>query len=118
MYISDKERGKGKSKYLLNVTFYAGSDDPEDIDRGMYLIFLDRPVTFEEIGKIFQKVNKLLDPYKEDSENFPISYANGLNVDTLMEGIEIYTNGKVEPLDNEYGSIEICDGVYFLEQWQ
>lgn len=118
MYSSNEERCKAKIRYLLNVTFYAGSDDAEDIDRGLYLISLDKPVTYEEISEIFRTVNKLLDPYKEETDDFPISYNCGLNIDTLMEGIEIYTKAKVEPLANEYGKVEYIDDVYFLEQWQ
>lgn len=51
MYISDKGVCEIKSRYLLNVTFYAGSDIAEDTDRGLYLISLDKPVTYEEISE-------------------------------------------------------------------
>lgn len=59
-----------------------------------------------------------MDPYKEETDDLPISYNSGLNIDTLMEGVEIYTKAKVEPLDNKHGKIEHIDDVYCLEQWQ
>lgn len=109
---------KTKIRYLLNITFYAGSDDAEDIDRGLYLIAFDNPVTFEEITEMFQKVNKLLDVFDGKCNNFPLSYETGINIDTLMEGVAIYSNAKVETIEHGYGKIESIDGVYFLEQWQ
>lgn len=111
-------KAKNTVKYLLNITFYAGSDDAEDIDRGLYLIAFDNPVTFEEITEMFQKVNKLLDVFDGNCNNFPLSYEAGINIDTLMEGIAIYSNAKVETVEHGYGKIESIDGVYFLEQWQ
>lgn len=104
-------------KYLLNVTFHAGSDEPSDTDRGLYLITFDNPITSEEIVNVFRKVNKLLDPYEQDEE-LPISYDDGLNIDTLMEGVALYTKAKVETLNDGYGKIESIDDVYTLEQWQ
>jgi hypothetical protein len=86
-----------KYTYLLNVIFCAGSDDPEDVDRGIYLLTVEKNISEEEMTEIFKKVNSLLDEFNDDDEaaDFPVSYEDGLNIDTLMEGIEIYTKNIV-----------------------
>jgi len=105
-------------KYVLKVTFYAGSDDPEDTDKGTYVLSVDKKISKKEMEKIFAEVNYLLDPYEEkENEDFPLSYEDGLNIDTLMDGIELYTKGKVDEL-GEHGYGFFVEGVYEIEQWQ
>ena len=108
--------GSDPKKYLLNVTFYAGSDDTEDTDKGCFLLSADKEITENEMTTIFRKVNELLDTFNEES-SFPISYDLGLNINTLMKGVEIYTKGKIEVLCNNCGNIKI-DNYYIIEQWQ
>ena len=104
-------------RYLLNVTFYAGSDDPEDIDNDWFLLCVDKEITKNEMEKIFTEVNKLLDCFDDEEKDFPISYEDGLNVWTLIDGVEIYTKGKIERFKDECGTITI-DNYYVIEQWQ
>lgn len=102
-------------KYLLDVTFYAGSDAPGDIDRGLFILNVDKEISEKEIKNIFGIVNMLLDPYRDDGEEFSLSYYAGLNINTLIEGVEIYTKGKIEKAYNNCGKIDNC---YIIEQWQ
>ena len=104
-----------KYKYVIIVKFFAGSDDVNDIDEGIYLFQSNKEYTLSEMKETFKKVNSLLDVYNEDRENFPISYNDGLNLDTLIEGIKIYTKDSIKKVDNYSGSI---DGIYVVEQCQ
>ena len=106
--------------YLLDVTFFAGSDDLEDMDRGLYLLSVDKEYSEEEMTKVFNKVNGLLDTFNEEEEaqEFLLSYDVGLNIDTLMEGVEMYTEGKVIKVQGDSGSVEKIDNCFIIEQWQ
>lgn len=65
--------------------------------------------------EIFRKVNALLDPYKD--RDFPISYDEGLNVNTLIKGVGIYLKAVVKEVYSNKGSVE-ADDYYVIEQWQ
>ena len=106
-------------RYLLNVTFYAGSDDMEDIDTGLFLLNVNKEISESEMKTIFIEVNKHLDTFAQESGEieFPISYENGLNIDTLMEGISIYTKGTFCKVQNNMGGLK-ADNYYEIEQWQ
>ena len=106
-----------KYLYLLNVTFYAGSDEPEDTDRDLFLLTVDKEITEGDMKYIFKEVNSLLDTFNENTD-FPISYDQGLNINTLMEGIGIYTKGKVTEMYSDCGEIGEIDNYYVIEQWQ
>ena len=107
-------------QYLLNVTFYAGSDDPQDTDRGLFLLSVDKEILEDEMKKIFDETNRLLNSYDDEDEerDFPISYEEGINIDTLMKGIEVYTEGKIEEISNNTQNIGHTDALYVIEQWQ
>ena len=107
----------GKYLYLLNVTFYAGSDEPEDTDKALFLLSVDEEISEIEMENIFKEVNELLDTYNENS-NFPISYEQGLNIDTLIEGVEIYTKGNCLAFYSNYGVLDGINNYYEIEQWQ
>ena len=105
--------------YLLNVTFYAGSDDKEDTDRGLYILSVNKNIEEEEMENIFESVNELLNIFDDDLEEgeergFPISYDDGINIDTLMHGIEIYTNGTIKKARKNIKA----DNCFTIEQWQ
>lgn len=107
------------NRYLLNVTFCAGSDDVEDVDKGLFLLDINKDITKQQLENIFREVNHLLNPYNYEEENeFPISYEDGLNIDTLMDGIEIYTKGKVLKIQDNCGNLNRVDNYYEIEQWQ
>ena len=103
--------------YLLNVTFCAGSDDVEDTDRGLYLLSSNENITEEEMKNIFRKVNKLLDCFDDNYDKFPISYEQGVNIDTLISGVEIYTGGKAKYIKSGCNSLSDIDSYYQIEQW-
>lgn len=107
-------------KYLLNVTFYAGSYSAEDTDRDMFLLCVDRQITELEMKDIFEKVNALLDASDDNVEilDFPISYDQGFNINTLLAGVEFFTNGKIMELYSNCGSTECIDNYYVIEQSQ
>ena len=99
-------------KYLICMTFYAGSDEPEDVDRKNYILGTRKKYSQKKMEQAVRKVNRLLDPYEEN--DFPLSYDEGLNVDTLMEGLRHYLNGKLYSLEKFSGRIA---AVYQMEQW-
>jgi hypothetical protein len=70
--------------------------------------------------EIFKEVNMLLDTFNQEEEKveFPISYEQGLNINTLMEGVGIYTKGKITEVYGNCGNIEKVDNYYVIEQWQ
>ena len=104
-------------RYLLDVTFYAGSDTPEDVDHDLFMLCVDKEITKNEMENIFIEVNKLLDCFDDKEKDFPVSYENGLNIWTLIEGVEVYTKGKIERFKDECGAIAI-DNYYIIKQWQ
>ena len=114
-------------RYLLNVTFYAGSDDPEDTDRGMFVLNVDKEITESEMEEIFETVNEILnidfaddlsEEYGEEYLGYPCYYETGINIHTLMEGIELYTKGQVKELKTGRKKIKDMDAYYIIEQWQ
>ena len=106
-----------KKKYLLNVKFYAGSDEPEDIDTGLYLFITDKEVSKEQMTEIFRETNKLLDCFDYEEKDFPISYEYGLNINTLIMGIKYYTKSEIVRLRDNYGNLDYVDNYYEIEQW-
>lgn len=106
--------------YLLYVTFCAGSCEVEDTDTGLYVLSTEKEMDKVDILEMFEEVNALLDPYDRGNNNFPISYEQGLNIDTLMEGVEIYAKGKVREIEEDNGNnaIGYIDNFYEIEQWQ
>lgn len=91
------------NRYLLNMTFRAGSDEPEDTDNAMYLIETYEDYSEEKLKKVIEKVNSLLDTFNDDKEakDFPMSYDDGLNIETLMAGVGVYTKSKIKKLEPE-----------------
>lgn len=106
-----------KFKYVLIVKFFAGSDDKDDIDSGIFLFSSNKEYSFEKMKEIFKKVNRLLNTYdfEEREEDFPISYEIGLNLDTLIDGLKIYTKATIESIES-YN--DMVNGIYVIEQWQ
>lgn len=107
-------------RYLLNVTFYAGSDDIEDTDTGLYILEINNLVFKTEMERIFDKVNSLcnISLNEEDAKDINFAtYKDGANIDTLMNGVEAYTKGKIIKMESNCGSLCI-DNYYDIEQWQ
>lgn len=105
-------------RYLLNVTFCAGSDAPEDTDRDLFILTVDKEISENEMIKTFEMVNFLLSPYRDDDEKWELSYDEGLNINTLMKGIELYTKGILEEVYSGCGAMMYIDNYYVIEQWQ
>ena len=110
------------NNYLLYVTFFAGSDDLEDIDNGMYILSIDKEISKEEMKGLFRQVNRLLDTYAQENGEveFPISYELGLNIHTLMDGLKILTKGEVKEIKSDCGKELLTNltNYYEIEQWQ
>lgn len=104
-------------QYLLVVKFCAGSDEPEDVDTGLFLMTIDREIKEQEMKNIFSETNKALDYFNDEDNDFPISYEQGLNIGTLMKGVAIYTKGTVSELQSNCGDLAI-NNYFFIEQWQ
>jgi hypothetical protein len=57
-YVAVFKANEGEiNRYLLNVTFHAGSDDPEDTDTGLYLFETNENISKEKSVDIVTKVN-------------------------------------------------------------
>lgn len=111
-----------KFVYLLNVTFYAGSDSAEDTDNDTILIYTDKKISYADMVATFNKVNDLLNfEYDEDNdtdEEFPISYEDGINLEVLINGVEIYTRCTIKYLKDYEGSMPLIENYYNITQWQ
>jgi hypothetical protein len=104
-------------KYLLNMTFYAGSDDPEDTDKDLYLLETNTEMSYEEIVQVISKANKECDLVENENEYSDYEFF-GLNLDTLMKSVQNYTPGsKIELLNNNHGYLGDIDNYYAIEQW-
>lgn len=103
--------------YLLNLTFYAGDDLPENTDRGIYCLESNAELTAEKIYDIDQKVNDKLNDY-DDENSLSVSYFDdGTNIDTLNKGVEEDSSVKITELTNNSGPLNISN--YFeFEIWQ
>ena len=66
------------------------SDEAEDTDRGLFLLSSKLELTKEDFIKIFAAINKAIDPYSDDIEDSPISYEQGLNLNTFIEAVNFY----------------------------
>lgn len=86
--------------YLVDLTFYAGSDDPEDTDHEMYIFQMPKAFTEEAMQKAFEKAVKRLNGDE------------GYNIETLVFYFCKITKGQI--LDN----VHLIDAIYNIEQWQ
>lgn len=106
-------------RYLVNLTFFAGSNDIEDTDKETYLfeIKTDKDISGTAFADIFNKVNDMLN---DEDNMLGISYLKGVNIDTLIIGMEIYFEGdaKITRVTNDFVKIDNIDNVYYIEQWQ
>lgn len=113
---------ENKFVYLINVTFHAGSDSEEDTDNDTVLLYTNKKYSEDEFVRVFDIVNAILnfdyDDDNETAEEFPISYEDGLNLDTLFDGVEIFTSSEVKYLKDHTGSLPIIEGYYNITQWQ
>ena len=109
-------------KYLLNVKFCAGSDDIADIDTGLYLMESNKTFTKEEIADVFKNTNAILSRSIDDECEFFLSHPyvpyseTGLNLNTLITGVELNTESKITPLEDNCGNINI-ENYFTVEQW-
>lgn len=108
--------------YLVDLTFFAGSDQPEDVDHKLYVITSNHFISRDKMAELFATANKNLSPYMDDMEevqnSFLTSYDNGLNIDTLMEGFNYLAKTISRNLFDGCGEIENINDYYVIEQWQ
>ena len=107
-----KQFTKTSFVYLLNVTFYTGSDAPEDVDKALFIMKATKPFSQEQVVEIFDKVNQLL---MDQDADFPYSYEDGINIDTLIQGVEHYTNTHITKINHYSGNL---DDIFTVSQWQ
>lgn len=130
------------NKYLVNVTFYAGSDSKEDTDRGAYIIETEETLSYDRLKQAFINTNALCGVDWDEAEtteeiienltlegldeiaklveqhpNFQSAYTEGLNIDTLMDGLAEYLSCKIERISADDKNINVST-VYEIEQWQ
>lgn len=102
--------------YLLKVTFCVGTAvHVKSIDTDLYKLTTHEPISAEKMTEIFETVNKLLNE-NDTNTKFPVSYDNGMNIDTLMEGIRVYTKGTISSMKHNHGELNF-DNYYIIEQW-
>ena len=111
-------------KYLINLTFYAGSNDPEDTDNGCFILVTDEPMSNTDIKKQFKLVDSILyDRFVDDEPTAPNadkvtgSYEDGINIDTLVNAFEEYTGFSIQMVHPGIFPTMI-DGYYEIVQWQ
>lgn len=111
---------------LLNLTFYVGSNDPEDTDKELYLIEHNGVIKLSELKNIIKTANELCSAYEDcdedDEQNEYPSYEDGLNVNTLMECVGILLKGDtITQLTNGDNDIDVnmhIDKYWEVMQWQ
>ena len=103
--------------YLLDLTFYAGSNASEDTDRGLYIIQTEKSATRFDICELFRKVNELLNiDDQDDSTGFPYSYyVEGINIQTLVHAVSYYSGSQLKKADDFSGMIH---AIYHIDVWQ
>jgi len=106
--------------YLLKVTFCVDTAvhvniHTKSINTDLYKLTTHEPISAEKMTEIFETVNKLLNENDANTE-FPVSYDNGMNIDTLMEGIRLYTKGEVTLMKHDCKELNF-DNYYVIEQW-
>ena len=102
-------------KYIINLTFFAGSDDPVDTDRNIYVLESSKELSQSEIYSIFREANENCNRslYEDERDiEFP-SYEEGNNIDTLVKGVSVL----IEDYAKIYPFNEIA-AVIDIEQWQ
>ena len=100
------------NNYIVNLTFYAGSNDEEDTDRGIYMIESKNPISKQELKDIIITANARCNDWYDVETDFP-SYNSGININTLVDGIT--------ELIKDYATIApLSDSaiIYDIEQWQ
>lgn len=107
------------NSYLVNLTFHAGSDAPEDTDNKLYLLQTTRQVTLESVKNDFIHANTLLDTFNEDPDvELSTSYDDGLNIDTLVAGYKELTNDIIEELNETTHFPTLISNYFAIEQYQ
>ncbi len=92
-----------KFNYWVNIIFRTSSNS-KDTNHKSYIISTNKELTKNDFVETFEIVNRLLscdDGDRDDSFSFPVSYNEGVNIDTLLKGFAKYT---------EYGVIECKSG--------
>ena len=103
--------------YLLKVIFCVHTAVcAKSIDTDLYRLTATEPISAEKMVEIFETVNKILN--EDDIDNtYSISYHNsGMNINTLMEGIRLYTKGEVALMEHDCKELNF-DNYYVIEQW-
>lgn len=77
----------------------------------------NKPLTFNDVQNIFVETNFLI-VNDEERPDFPLSYEDGININTLMNGVAIHTGFEVIKVENNHRDIGNISNVYVIEQWQ
>ena len=116
-----------KNNFVVNFTFYAGSNDTEDTDKKsvIFTINSNEPVNLNNAITKFENLSKtanaMLDPfnYEDDNKNIiGFTYEEGININTLIKAMNILgkkDNMSITDAQNFSGMIM---GVFDAEQWQ
>ena len=108
--------------YLVYLTFYAGSNDPEDTDRDIFLLETEETTSKKDLEKIIKEANRLCNIDYDDPElpeDFP-SYEDAVNIYTLVEAIKALKNVRMTSVFDFKGVVKgkIIEDCYEIEQWQ
>ena len=97
--------------YLLVVKFHT---EDGDLDEGIYVMKAHYGYKKRDIVAAFNRSNSLLNA--EDSEGNSRYSELGLNIDTLIEDVSIYTRSSIGKVDESFsGNV---DGLFFIDQEQ
>lgn len=111
--------------YLLNLTFYAGDDLPENTDRGVFCLESPKELTEDYIQNAYKEVNDTLNDFLYDEDEgsaqnpYKVSYDNdGSNIDTLCAAVAEHLDVKITRLENNSGQINAITNYFEFEIWQ
>jgi hypothetical protein len=116
------------TNFIVNFTFCAGSDDPEDTDRETFVCHIDAPTMLnakegrKKIAILSERANAALDPYLDEDEQktseLDFTYEEGINVYTLVKGMNVLGKNEGISLEDAHEFVGNIAGVFDIEQWQ
>ena len=101
------------SIYLVNITFHTEEkSETKLIEIGV----TNKTISEVQMNAIFEAVNKMLSAPNKAASDLPFSYEkDGLNIDTLIKGVNFFVDGTFGVMNSNCGEI-VIDNYYIIEQ--
>lgn len=101
------------SIYLVNITFHT---EEKSETRIIEIGVTNKTISETQMNAIFEAVNEMLSAPDKAASDLPFSYKkDGLNIDTLIKGVNFFVDGIFGVVKSNCGEIAI-DNYYIIEQ--